>query len=364
MTKVKIYGAGSIGNHLANASRALGWDVLICDSDPQALQRTKNDIYPARYGAWDPAIRLCTLDQLPDEQFDVVIVGTPPDSHLAIGKQVLESESPRVLLLEKPLCTPSLEGLQDFVDLARAGDTRVLVGYNHTLGSNTLAAQELLAEGFLGQIQTMTCGFQEYWGGIFGAHPWLAGPQDSYLGYWDRGGGASGEHSHAINLWQHFAHFLGQGRITQVYAFLDFVKSDGLDYDRLCHLNVLTETGFSGLILQDVITDPARKSLRIQGSEGYLEWLVDRQPGQDAVLFRQDGQERERLITKTRADDFLMETRQVKTLLEGEVTDSPIALKRGADTMLVIAAAHESFRQKRPMTIDYGSYTSEAITPL
>ncbi len=30
------------------------------------------------------------------------------------------------------------------------------------------------------------------------AHPWLAGPQDSYLGFWRRGGGASGEHSHAI----------------------------------------------------------------------------------------------------------------------------------------------------------------------
>ena len=36
--RVKIYGAGSIGNHLANASRQLDWRVDICDIDAKALQ--------------------------------------------------------------------------------------------------------------------------------------------------------------------------------------------------------------------------------------------------------------------------------------------------------------------------------------
>ncbi len=31
--KVKIFGAGSIGNHLANAARVLGWSVDLCDVD-------------------------------------------------------------------------------------------------------------------------------------------------------------------------------------------------------------------------------------------------------------------------------------------------------------------------------------------
>ena len=29
--KVKVIGAGSIGNHLSNAARAVGWDVVLCD---------------------------------------------------------------------------------------------------------------------------------------------------------------------------------------------------------------------------------------------------------------------------------------------------------------------------------------------
>jgi len=65
MYNVKILGAGSIGNHLANASRRLGWSVTLCDLDSAALQRTREQIYPARYGQWDESIRLCTAAEAP-----------------------------------------------------------------------------------------------------------------------------------------------------------------------------------------------------------------------------------------------------------------------------------------------------------
>ena len=51
--KVKIIGAGSIGNHLAQACRRVGWDVAVVDRDPEALQRMKHILYPSRYGRWD-----------------------------------------------------------------------------------------------------------------------------------------------------------------------------------------------------------------------------------------------------------------------------------------------------------------------
>ena len=82
----------------------------------------------------------------------------------------------------------------------------------------------------LQSVETIDVEFREHWGGIFAAHPWLEGPQDSYLGFWDRGGGASGEHSHAINLWQFFASQLGKGRIIEVSA------APGLHPNRGCLL--------------------------------------------------------------------------------------------------------------------------------
>ena len=85
MARVKIVGAGSIGNHLSHACRLQGHEVTLCDRDPEALRRTREEIYPARYGGFDDAIRLVTAEAVAAEPFDVVFVGTPPDTHIAIA---------------------------------------------------------------------------------------------------------------------------------------------------------------------------------------------------------------------------------------------------------------------------------------
>ena len=86
MYSVKIYGAGSIGNHLSNACRKKGWSVHVCDKDPEALIRMKNDIYPSRYGHWDENIKLSLNSEIDmDSYFDIVIIGTPPESHIPIA---------------------------------------------------------------------------------------------------------------------------------------------------------------------------------------------------------------------------------------------------------------------------------------
>ena len=105
----------------------------------------------------------------------------------------------------------------------------------------SFAALDQIRSGVLGRPLTAIAEFREYWGGIFDAHPWLSGPSDSYLGFWRRGGGASGEHSHAINIWQFFARALGAGRITEVAALLDYADQDGTSYDRHRQLHVRTE---------------------------------------------------------------------------------------------------------------------------
>ncbi len=374
--KVKIYGAGSIGNHLAHACRNKGWDVLMCDIDPEALERTKNDIYPARYGHWDGAIRLVPLENLPDAEFDLVVIGTPPDTHLSIAKSVLTGRPPKVLLIEKPVCTPSLDGAQEVLDMAKAAGTFACVGYNHTLTENTKRSAKILAEHVIGNPRTISTKFREHWGGIFRAHPWLSGPQDTYLGFWERGGGAGGEHSHAINLWQHLAHLCGMGRIVEVSAMLDIVEEEtGAVYDRICLIHVKTEHGFVGDIAQDVITEPAQKIARIQGSHGYIEWICNIDSGHDAVI-SWDGKDQphKEMIDKTRPDDFKGEIDYIEQILKeagnplpggvgvgsnplqggaGVGKNSPIALERGLDTMIVVAAAHLSNKQGRRVKINY-----------
>lgn len=364
MYKVIIYGAGSIGNHLAHACRAEGWDVLMCDIDPGALERTRENIYPSRYGRWDPGIRLSRPDALSDEDFDVAIIGTPPDTHMGLASHVLENSPPKVLLVEKPLCTPSLQGVGKIVKLQKATGSFVAVGYNHTLTVNSERAARILAGNTMGKPITISARFREHWGGIFDAHPWLSGPRDTYLGFLERGGGATGEHSHAINIWQHFAHLVGAGRIVEVSAMMDMVADGIVKYDRVCLLSVKTETGLVGDIAQDVVTEPAQKAARIQGTRGFLEWVVNFDENHDALRYWDGkGKVTEETIRKTRPDDFKGEIDHIEEILKGgDRAGSPISLERGLDTMLVIAAAHVSHQVRRLVRINYDQgYKPESI---
>ncbi len=347
MTTVHIYGAGSIGNHLAFACRSKDWNVTIADPDPAALERTRKKIYPSRYGQWDESITLTSPEEV-EGVADLVIIGTPPDLHMKIAASVLQGKAPRVMLIEKPLCTPDLSGYEDVVRLAQKSGTHMLTGYNHVRTRNTLEAERLLASGFLGKPVSMTVRWLEHWGGIFGAHPWLSGPSDSYLGFSTRGGGACGEHSHGINLFQHFARYLGAGGITDVACMMDCVDEEGARYDRLCMLNVRTAGGLTGSITQDVVTSPAVKTLRIQGESGFLEWYASYDAKHDAVIWGGSGKPVERtLIPRSRPDDFIGEIDEVDAVLAGKSDGVSLSLARGFETMQVIAAAHKSNQSGR-----------------
>tara|TARA_B100000676_G_C18090571_1_gene859313 strand:- start:5007 stop:6086 length:1080 start_codon:yes stop_codon:yes gene_type:complete len=347
--KVKIFGAGSIGNHLAHASRSLGWQVDVVDIDPGALQRMRDDIYPARYGAWDESIGQHVAGDAPVGCYDLIMIGTPPDHHVGLARQAI-AERPAALLIEKPLSTPDLDGLSELHAEAEAGGVVAFTGYDHVVGEASSLMTATLEEGALGEIETLDVEFREHWGGIFAAHPWLAGPTDTYLGFWRRGGGASGEHSHAANLWQHFAHAAGQGSVVEVQAKLDYITEDGADYDRLCLLNLTTQTGFCGRVVQDVVTKPVRKWARAQGRDGGAEWRCGFELGKDT--FTPDGGE-PTVISKTRPDDFVRELRHIEDTLESKSgKTSPISLERGLDTMLVVAAAHRSQAEGRTVRID------------
>ncbi len=360
--RVKIIGAGSIGNHLSHASRRLGWSVDLCDTDPSALERTRTQIYPGRYGSFDGAIGLHISDNAPKGGYDLICIGTPPDSHVSLARAALK-ERPKAMLIEKPLCGPGLEGADALHREAHELGVAVFVGYDHVVGRATSLASQVIEDGQLGAVVTLDVEFREHWAGIFSAHPWLAGPWDSYLGYSQRGGGASGEHSHALNLWQHFAALCKAGRVVEVQAELDFIRDGRVDYDRLCLMTLRTESGLVGRCVQDVVTQPARKWARMQGTSGYVEWWCGREPGVDVVFAEVSGKGRvEEKVSKTRPDDFIEELRHIAAALDDDPLKSPISLTRGLDTMLVLAAAHRSAATGRRVHVDYSrGYWPEAL---
>ncbi len=363
MYRVKIFGAGSIGNHMSHAARLLGWNVDVCDVDSKALRRMKEEIYPSRYGSWDTAIRMFEVKDMPQGGYDLIIVGTPPDTHIPVAMLAL-NERPLAILVEKPFCTPMLVDAREFYDRAQAVGVKVFVGYDHVLGHATKKIEDVMRYDNLGSPHVLDVEFREFWGGIFAAHPWLNGPKDSYLGYSMRGGGATGEHSHALNLWQHLAHRLGKGRVTEVQALMSIENDRVVDYDSVGLINLKTEFNLIGRVVQDIVTQPPRKWARLQCARGYAEWVCGYQPGVDAVLSAKNGEAPETfLFNKTRPDDFVMELRHIESEIEESPQHSPISIERGLDTMLLIAAAYKSAQEHRTIKIDYSQgYCLEALS--
>ena len=342
MTTVKVIGAGSIGNHLAHGCRQKGWDVTIVDLSPEALERTKNTIYPDRYGALDPSITLASPSDLAGKYFDIVIVGTPPASHLAIATAELEETSPRLLLIEKPLAHPDRETIKQFIQKAEQSPTRVLVAYNQRHKPNTHKFLEVAASPSLGKLTGLSSHMLESWDGILKAHFWMDSEKDSYLAFSEQGGGALLEHSHALNLMLHFAKQLGQGNAVKVYATIDWVDHESGRYDRDTKLNVTLDSGLVAEVWQDLHTWPAKKEAVATFENGSVVWIMGNSSDSVALLDA-NGQSRNYWdFPKTRPDDFLGEITHLGDLLEKPEQPSSLDLEQGLRVMEVALAAIES----------------------
>ena len=340
--RTKIIGAGSIGNHLAQAARRIGWGVTVIDADPKALLRMKNDIYPTRYGAWDPEIKQFVAGKEPKGGYDIIMIGTPPHVRMPLALEALK-EKPRALFLEKPLTFPFDPNLPKFANaLKKQKGTFALVGYDHAVAASVNRIVELLEQKVIGEALTLDVEFREHWQGIFKAHPWLSGPQDSYLGYWKKGGGASGEHSHALHLWQYLARTAGLGQWKKVGSLLKVEKKGKTEYDSIAAFLIETTNGKTGRVVQDVVTLPTRKWARVQGSEGFIEWLCNGHATGDIVRFAgRDGAVHEEIFAKKRPDDFYAEMLHIDNVLKRKVKplESPLAFESGVAVMRVLETA-------------------------
>lgn len=340
---VKVFGAGSIGNHLTQASRRMGWDVTVVDRDQAALDRMKNDIYPTRYGAWDEGITQYIAGTEPKGGYDIMMIGTPPHVRLSVALAALK-EKPKLMLLEKPLCGPEAKDLKKLVTLAKKQKTILLVGYDHGVAESVGFMAELIAKKPIGEVLTLDVEFREHWEGIFKAHPWLSGPKDTYLGYISMGGGASGEHSHALHLWQYLARLSGLGTWKEVSAVYDMKKSGKTEYDAIAAFTFVTDKKKVGRVIQDVVTKPTRKWARVQGEAGYIEWYCNGDPRGDVVKWKGKGDDTEqvKIFDKKRPDDFYREMLHINDILTKKIkpADSPISIESGVRVIEVLKTAY------------------------
>lgn len=298
--KARVFGAGSIGNHLTYALRALSWDIEVVDIDPLALQRMQSSIYPSRYGNWDSSIKLLTEPSR--EHVDLTIIGTPPDTHLQVLESCLKDFPPSVYLVEKPFLSPLETSIGHVQSLLSATESRVFVGYNHSFSPAFKHFLDLLITDL--DIQSVRSQWLESWDGIFAAHPWLSGPQDSYLGFSRRGGGALSEHSHGLHLLLCCMDALNAND-WHLESFNASMSTCGM-YDERCDLLIqdsLLPTSF--FYSTDVLSKEASKSIEAFTHDSSLACIFGAENGKyDKVTLACNGNIKEYYYQRTRTLDF------------------------------------------------------------
>ena len=144
MLKVAIVGCGKIASAHVEQIRATGRGtvVAVCDREElMARQLGERMDVPGRYTD--------LVQLLEQERPDVVHVATPPASHMAIARTVMESGCH--VFMEKPFAPAGAEA-QEILDCAQQTGKRLSVNYLYNFEAPTLELEKLVEQRAIGDI--------------------------------------------------------------------------------------------------------------------------------------------------------------------------------------------------------------------
>ncbi len=333
MKNILIFGAGSIGNHMSFACSKLGYKIFITDKDPSALKRMKDIIYPQRYGKWNKKINQISFKDVYKLKinFDLIIIGTPPKTHLDLVRKCKEKMKYKKVLVEKPLSSY----LEDFEKLNK--EKNIFCGYNHSVSPSFQKYLNLIKKADKNRKTLITIKWQESFKGILGAHFWLKNEYDSYLGDIKKGGGAIHEHSHGLHL---ALFILNQLKIKKYKIKIDnfFKKKKNRPiYDVMSLINFSSKN--VNLILEtDLLEDKPLKKILFYNSEEKITWQNSYLKNKDGIIYEKNNIYKVYNFKKDRSYEFEREIKHIFNLKNQKQYDnSPLNIKYSIEVMRIIS---------------------------
>lgn len=325
---VLIFGAGSIGNHLAHACRCLNYHVEIFDPDKKALYRMKNEIYPMRYKKWDINILLFSETNQLSKFYDLIIVGSPPNTKLEVIDLIIKKNIKfKKILLEKPFLPPIKNLNKKFQDFINLNKSKIFIGYNHNIANSTIKFLEMIKKETIISIEVNVLEDVSY---ILKAHSWLSNINQSYLGYVKKGGGATFEHSHGFAMLLNILDELNLGKIQLINCFLKMSKNN--KYDMASINNFRTTKGILCSVNQNFVSQPSEKFTKIVTNNGTYILNFAYNKNNDRII---DNKGKEIIFAKTRADDFLSEIKYIDKFKNSNTTKLSFKLAKYTHNLML-----------------------------
>lgn len=334
MKKILIFGSGSIGNHMAFACVTLGWKVYVTDINDFALRRMKNEIYPKRYKKWNNKISQINYNDVfnLEFKFDLIIIGTPPTTHLKLFYQCKKKLKFQKILIEKPIANYLNK---EVFNLAKEEKIQIFCGYNHTANPSLIYFFHLLSK-VKKNVTDVSIEWKEGWQGILGAHSWLNSEFDSYLGNYKFGGGAIQEHSHGIHVLACILKILRKNFNKLDKKIILFKNKKKIKYDFFSVFVFLKNSVFFKYET-DLVTIPPKKEIYIKFKNGYLKWICNYENNCDAVLLSIKNKIKIKKFKKTRSSEFKNELKYIMNIKsKKQYQNSNINIYRALDAFKII----------------------------
>jgi predicted dehydrogenase len=250
--KLAVVGLGSIGRRHLENFHAVGVEVLAA-----------YDVAPAQReaaAAQFPFVKVTPTLEAALEGANGVVISTPPDSHLALGRMAVEHGAH--LMMEKPFAR-SVEGVEELLRLCDAKGLRVLTAYNWRYWPPMLLVEQMLKDGRIGPVRAART---EY-----AYHLSIRYPGKDYRQFYmadaKQGGGCLLDESHAIDYMRWLL-----GEISEVSAVVDRVSSLEISADDIADLTVRFASGTVGNIHMDLFAWNMHSHFELLGEEGVIQW--------------------------------------------------------------------------------------------
>lgn len=331
---ILIFGSGSIGNHMAYASRRLNLNTSITDIDPSALLRMKYKIFPKRYGKWDDNINIIDYKSVFQikKKYDLIVIGTPPKTHLDLFFKCKKSLKYKKILIEKPLCAFKEIKLDKFKKIIKK-NSDIYCGYNHSISKSFLYFENLLYKKKF-KLKKIDVGWCEDWRGILNAHFWLKDEFKSYLGNSADGGGALQEHSHGLHLLYLILkrYKINLDKENFLSSSLNKKKNNKV-YDLLTSVHGINRN-ISFNYLTDLKSNPENKSIKVSDGKNEIHLYFNYKKNTDTVMvFKNKILIKKKNFIKTRSSEF---ENELQIILSLENARKNLFIKNAINVMHII----------------------------
>ena len=251
--RLLVVGCGSIGLRHARNAKALGVEVILCDTDESILRKTRSVLGGVPYYT-------DYLEAAGNEHVDAAVVATPSSLHAEMATQLAMRGVH--LLVEKPLSN-SLDGIDTLLGVVKQNHVTAMMGQSYRFHEGFLTLQGLLDEQVIGKLYHV----YSYSGWYLPDWHIHEDYRREYAARSVLGGGValtSLSHSFDIFRWLF-------GEIEEFIGWKARLSSLSIDVDDSTFCLLRTTQGVIIACIADFLTRLPRNDMTLIGSEGHIE---------------------------------------------------------------------------------------------